>query len=99
MSIQKAQSEILIQMALQGMLPLMAQKIMASEAYQIVRQRFAEADALAGEVDRKVDELQAEVRARYKAAQEAMAALLSEQGLQAVVDDLKEARAQPEAEG
>lgn len=92
MSIQKANSEVLVQMAMQGMLPLLAQKIMNSEAYKTVAKMNAEADAFAEEVDRKIDELQAEARNRYKAARDAVATLLSEHGLQAVVDDLKEIR-------
>lgn len=92
MSIEKANSEVLVQMAMQGMLPLLAQKIMKSDAYKTVAKMNAEADAFAAEADRKVDELQAEVRKRYMAAREAVATLLSEHGLQAVVDDLKEIR-------
>lgn len=92
MSIQKPATEALAQKALEGMLPLLAQKIMNSEAYKTVAKMNAEADAFAAEADRKVDELQAEVRKRYMAAREAVATLLSEHGLQAVVDDLKEIR-------
>lgn len=92
MSIQKASSEVLVQRAMQGMLPLLAQKIISSEAYKKVAEMNAEADAFAEEVDRKIDDLQTEARNRYKAAREAVAALLSEHGLQAVVDDLKEVR-------
>lgn len=103
MSIEKAAAEVLAQKALQGMLPLFAQKILSSEAYKTVAKMNAEADAFAAEADRKIDEIQAETnrkideiqteaRSRYKAAREAVATLLSEHGLQAVVDDLKEIR-------
>lgn len=99
MSIDKASSQVLVDMAIKGMMPRMTQLILASDAYQTVRKLFAEADTYAAEVDQQIDALQAEARKRYVAAQQAMAALLSEQGLQAVVDDLKDARASLDKEG
>lgn len=75
----------------------------AAEADQKIDAVQAEAkekiDALQAEANEKIDALQAEGRRRYKAALEAAAALLSEQGLLAVVDDLKDAREElkPEA--
>lgn len=106
----KPDNATMIHMAMMGMLPLFSRNILASGAYQKVRTLFAEADAFAAEADQKIDAVQAEAnekidalqaegRRRYKAALEAAAALLSEQGLLAVVDDLKEAREElkPEA--
>lgn len=99
MSIEKSSAEVAAFMALKGLFPYMSKTIMGSEPYKTVRKLFAEADAFAAEADRKIDEIQAEGRNRYRAALQAAGELLSEHGLQTIVDDMREAGTEPKQEG
>lgn len=93
MSLVKSNEDVLVSMALKGMLPLMAKKIAASPRAQAIVKAAAEADAFAAEANRQVDAIQKSVTDRYRAMGALLADLLTESGLAAMVDEFTEARA------
>ena len=94
----KSNEEVLVSMAMKGMLPLMAQKIAASPRAQAIVRAAAEADAFAAEANAKIDAIQKQVAERYRATGAQLADLLTEHGLAAIVEEFGEARAAVSAE-
>lgn len=88
----KSNEEVLVSMAMKGMLPLMAQKIAGSPRAQAIVHAIAEADAFAAEANRQLDAIQKSVTDRYRAVGTQIAELLTENGLAAVVEEFGEAR-------
>lgn len=88
----KSDEAVLMNMALKGMFPLMAQKIAASPRAQAIVKAAAEADAFAAEANRQIDMIQKSITDRYRAMGQQVADLLTENGLAAVVDEFSEAR-------
>ncbi|MDP3458515.1 MAG: hypothetical protein Q8S09_04490 [Hyphomonas sp.] len=94
----KSNEEVLVSMAMKGMLPLMAQRIASSPRAQAIVKAAAEADAFAAEANRKIDAIQKSVTDRYREMGVKVAELLTETGLAAIVDEFGEARAALAAE-
>lgn len=100
MDFNKTDSGVAMRMALVGMTPLFSQLIAnspkvkaivakAAEAEQALQQAHADGKALLQEALAKIEAKDAEVLARYAEFREAIGDLLSENGLQGVVDDFE----------
>jgi hypothetical protein len=88
MSIEKAASEILAYDILRTTMPLASRAVMASPQYKAIRRMYAEGRLAITDGLKKMAEAEA-----------ALGDLLTENGLQAVVQDFREARAEPKQEG